>query len=174
MITAAAARPAGDPATIKPAMFRRALGSFASGVTVVTAWSASGEPLGTTVSAFSSLSLQPPLVLVCLDRASRTLAAVRGSRRFAVNILAADQAELALRFSRGGADDRFAQIELGPHPAPLLAGCAAVLECVLEHEAEGGDHLIVIGRVSGLQVDETKPPLIYARGRFLPGAPDTA
>ena len=152
----------------EPADFRKAMGSFAAGVTVVTVCH-DGRLVGTTVSAFSSVSMDPPLVMVCLKRDSRTLAALSEVKAFCVNILAADQGDLAYRFAKSGADDRFAltAVEAGVCGAPLLAGCVAVVECELHAGHDGGDHEILVGRVLRVTADETKTPLVYVRGGFL-------
>ncbi len=151
-----------------PALFRKAMGGFAAGVTVVTT-ALDGQLSGTTVSAFSSLSMDPPLVLACLKRESRTLAAVREAGVFCVNILAADQGELAYAFAKSGCDDRFAlaALEPGATAAPVLAGGVAAVECELHAAHDGGDHEILVGRVVSVRIDETKPPLVYVRGQFL-------
>ena len=152
----------------EPAHFRKAMGSFAAGVTVVTVCH-DGRLVGTTVSAFSSVSMDPPLVMVCLKRDSRTLAALNEARTFCVNILASDQGDLAYRFAKSGADDRFAltAVEAGVCGAPLLAGATAVVECALHAAHDGGDHEILVGRVLRVVTDETKTPLVYVRGGFL-------
>lgn len=152
----------------EPADFRKAMGSFAAGVTVVTACH-EGRLVGTTVSAFSSVSMDPPLVMVCLKRDSRTLAALGQARTFCVNILAQEQGDLAYRFAKSGADDRFAltAVEAGVCGAPLLAGCVASVECELRAAHDGGDHEILVGRVLRVVTDETKTPLVYVRGAFL-------
>lgn len=152
----------------EPADFRKAMGSFAAGVTVVTACH-EGRLVGTTVSAFSSVSMDPPLVMVCLKRDSRTLAALSQARTFCVNILSREQGDLAYRFAKSGSDDRFAltAIEVGICGAPLLADCVAAVECELHVAHDGGDHEILIGRVSRVVTDETKAPLVYVRGGFL-------
>lgn len=151
-----------------PSDFRKAMGSFAAGVTVVTTCH-EGRLVGTTVSAFSSVSMEPPLVMVCLKRESRTLAALSQARAFCVNILASDQGDLAHRFARSGADDRFAltAVEAGVCGAPLLAGAVAAVECALHAVHDGGDHEILVGRVLRVVVDEAKVPLVYVRGGFL-------
>ena len=150
------------------ALFRKAMGGFAAGVTVVTT-ALDGRLSGTTVSAFSSLSMDPPLVLACLKRGSRTLAAVQGAGVFCVNILAADQGELAYAFAKSGCDERFAlaALEPGATAAPVLAGCVAVVECALHATHDGGDHEILVGRVASVRINESKPPLVYVRGQFL-------
>jgi flavin reductase (DIM6/NTAB) family NADH-FMN oxidoreductase RutF len=156
------------PETPAPADFRKAMGGFPAGVTVVTARH-DGRLVGTTVSAFSSVSMDPPLVMVCLKRDSRTLAALSLARAFCVNILAREQGDLAHRFAKSGADDRFAltAIEPGVCGAPLLAGCVASVECELRAVHDGGDHEILVGRVLRVVTDETKTPLVYVRGGFL-------
>jgi len=152
----------------EPADFRKAMGSFAAGVTVVTTCH-EGRLVGTTVSAFSAVSLDPPLVMVCLKRDSRTLAAVGLAGVFCVNILSAEQGDLAHRFARSGADDRFAltAVEAGACGAPVLVECSAAVECQLHAVHDGGDHEILIGRVVRVAVDEAKAPLVYVRGGFL-------
>lgn len=154
--------------TPEPADFRKAMGSFAAGVTVVTACH-DGRLVGTTVSAFSSVSMDPPLVMICLKRDSRTLAALNQARTFCVNILAHEQGDLAYRFAKSGADDRFAltAVEAGVRGAPLLAGCVTAIECELHAAHDGGDHEILVGRVLRVVTDETKTPLVYVRGGFL-------
>ena len=151
-----------------PADFRKAMGSFPAGVTVVTACH-EGRLVGTTVSAFSSVSMDPPLIMVCLKRDSRTLAALKPAERFCVNILAREQGDLAYRFAKSGADDRFAltAVEAGVSGAPLLAGCVTAIECELSAAHDGGDHEILVGRVLRVVTDETKTPLVYVRGVFL-------
>lgn len=151
-----------------PADFRKAMGSFPAGVTVVTACH-DGRLVGTTVSAFSSVSMDPPLVMVCLKRDSRTLAALNLAGTFCVNILAREQGDLAYRFAKSGADDRFAltAVEAGICGAPLLAGCVTSVECALHAAHDGGDHEILVGRVLRVATDETKTPLVYVRGGFL-------
>ena len=152
----------------EPADFRKANPSFAAGVTVVTGCH-EGRLVGTTVSAFSSVSMDPPLVMVCLKRDSRTLAALSQTKAFCVNILAQEQGDLAYRFAKSGADDRFAltAVEASASGAPLLAGCVAAIECDLHAAHDGGDHEILVGRVLRVVTDETKTPLVYVRGAFL-------
>jgi len=152
----------------EPHDFRKAMGSFAAGVTVVTACH-EDRLVGTTVSAFSSVSMDPPLVMICLKRDSRTLLALTQAKSFCVNILASDQGDLAWRFAKSGADDRFAltAVEAGVCGAPLLAGAVAAVECELHAAHDGGDHEILVGRVLRVVVDEAKAPLVYVRGGFL-------
>lgn len=149
--------------------FRAAMASFPAGVTVITT-SVEGRHSGTTVSAFSSLSLSPPLILVCLGSTSRTLDAVLKSRQFCVNILGAGQESLAYNFARsvGQAEARFHDVAFDFSPAglPVLRGCAATLECRLSERLPGGDHDILIGRPQHIFVDLDRAPLVYGRGRM--------
>ncbi|MGF1639343.1 MAG: flavin reductase family protein [Rhodospirillales bacterium] len=154
--------------TVEPSEFRSALGLFASGVCVVTAVADAGAPVGVTISAFSSLSLEPPLILFCLGNKTRNIDAfVNGSGRFAVNILAEDQVALSERFA-SQAEDKFAGIacrrsEAGP---PLLPGSLAQLECTRVATHVGGDHLIVVGRVERVHGTGEARPLLRFRGHY--------
>lgn len=150
---------------------RAAMSHFATGVAVVTAADADGRPFGTTANAISSLSLDPPLILACLRRESETLAAVRTSRAFAVSVLAAQQRGLAERFARrtaAGSWDGLAHRRADG--VPLLDDALATLECRLHELADGGDHVIVIGRVAGIGVADGDP-LLYFQGAFLDAPP---
>jgi flavin reductase (DIM6/NTAB) family NADH-FMN oxidoreductase RutF len=148
---------------------RHALGHFATGVSVITTLGPDGEPVGTTASAVSSLSLQPPLVLVCLDRSSATLAALREHGAFAINVLTARQRALSAHFARRGAAVSWAGVahRRGATHAPLLDGALAVLECALEHCLDGGDHEIVVGRLHAMELTDERPePLLHYRGAY--------
>lgn len=155
------------PAAVDPALFRGAMASFPAGVTIVTT-AVDDQPCGTTVSAFSSLSLDPPLVLVCLAKTSRTLQDVRRTGRFCVNILAEGQEALAYAFAKSGANDRFDSAAFRPGVVgdPVLAGCAATVECTLQESFAGGDHDILVGRPRHIAVDPSAAPLVHARGRL--------
>jgi flavin reductase (DIM6/NTAB) family NADH-FMN oxidoreductase RutF len=158
-----------DETEVTPAAFRHAMGQFATGVTVVTSVDADGRPVGTTANAVSSLSLDPPLLLVCFDRSSQTLAAVGTHGAFAVNVLAAPQEELSANFARRGlaADWDGVPHRRGRTGSPRLHGVLATLECTVEHRLPGGDHEIVIGRVRHLQAgDSDAAPLLFWRGRY--------
>lgn len=150
-----------------PDAMRLALGQFATGVTVLTAPTLDGRPAGCTVSAFASVSLDPPLVLACIDCGRWMHGLLTKGPGFAVNVLGADQREVALTFARPGAD-RFAGLGLRPgrHGAPLLDGAIAHIECDRHAVLDGGDHSIVVGRVRGLATAAGEP-LLYAQGRFL-------
>lgn len=149
--------------------FRKALGCFASGVTVVTTlYPETRAPAGVTVSAFSSLSLDPPLVLFCLGNRTSSLDAFRSYGHFAINILSEGQRDLSIRFaSRSG--DKWAGVaaEAGESGVPLIADCLANLECRLVQVVEGGDHQIFIGEVIRLKHQEGGSPLVYFRGAYM-------
>lgn len=150
--------------------FRRAMGHFATGVTVVTSIDKDGEPVGTTASAVSSLSLDPPLVLVCFDLESLTLRAIRGHGAFVVNVLAAPQQHLSANFARRGLDAAWDGVRHRPGPtgSPRLDGVLAVLECTVENIFPGGDHEIVVGRVHAVEINgDDAAPLLHWRGSYL-------
>jgi 3-hydroxy-9,10-secoandrosta-1,3,5(10)-triene-9,17-dione monooxygenase reductase component len=144
--------------------FRDAIGSFPTGVAVVTA----EGPAGLTTNAVTSLSLDPVLLLVCFDNDSRTLPFVRQSRRFAVNILRAGQEELARIFaSKAVPDEKFAAATHHvDHGAPILEGVLAWFVCDLQELVPGGDHTIGIGAVRELDFDPDGEPLLFHRGRY--------
>jgi flavin reductase (DIM6/NTAB) family NADH-FMN oxidoreductase RutF len=147
--------------------FRNALGCFATGVTVVTTVTDTGDPVGLTANSFSSVSLDPPLVLFCLDRASHNLAAFQASGRFAVNVLSDDQRDLSVRFSTT-IGDRWDGVawEVWATGAPVLSGCLAALDCETEAVHEGGDHVIIVGRVKRFASVVDGKPLLYFRGNY--------
>lgn len=147
--------------SVDPHSFRNAMGRFASGVTVVTARNATGAPVGLTVSAFASLSLDPPLILVCLNKGCHDLAAFQ-TGPFAVNVLAEDQQALSRRFA-GPRDERFVgvEMEMGGNGCPVLPDSLAIIECRTESVVAGGDHDIIIGAVTSLCCRPEKRPLIY-------------
>lgn len=154
----------GDPSEDQRA-FRRCLGQFATGVTVVTtAWD--GKPVGMTASSFSSLSLQPPLVLWSIALTARSCQAFRQSGHFAINILGVGQIDLSQRFSTP-AEDKFGDIDWQPGSlgSPILPGVLALLECATEAVLPGGDHAILVGRVRHYARFPGNP-LVYAQGRY--------
>ncbi|MFZ4537391.1 flavin reductase family protein [Propionivibrio sp.] len=147
--------------------FRSTLGSFATGVTVITALTADGEPIGMTISSFNSVSLDPPLILWSLALSSPALEAFRSARHYAVNVLAADQQAISNRFAaRSG--DRFAGVprRTGLGGVPLLEGCCAWFECSNEAQYPGGDHLIFVGHVESFAQGEAASPLIFHGARY--------
>ncbi len=158
------------PANHRPAVdakaFRTALGSFATGVTVITAQGPDGRPVGLTANSFNSVSLDPPMVLWSLARQARSLPAFQAATHWAVHVLAADQEALSNRFARSG-EDKFAGLVLahGLGGVPLLDGCAARFECRNAFQHEGGDHLIFVGEVLAFERAEREPLLFHA-GRY--------
>lgn len=155
--------------TVDSRSFRKALGCFATGVTVVTTVNPDdNSPVGVTVSAFSSLSLEPPLVLFCLGNQTSSLAAYKNSGRFVINMLAENQRDLSIRFA-GRSEDKWAGVvsEAGAGGVPVLSGCIANLECKLVNTVDGGDHVIFIGEVETIHYQEGGAPLIYFRGAYM-------
>src|SRR5260370_10815331 len=147
------------------AAFRQVIGRFMSGVVVITA-THRGERRGMTVSAIASLSLDPPMIVTCLNAASATQEVVRRAGAFAVNILAEDQEHLAVRFSRSDPDPfRDLSCQPGATGAPLLPGALAVLECRIAHEVRGGAHRVLLAGVVRASADEGSP-LADFRGRL--------
>ena len=153
--------------TVSAADFRQTLGHFLTGVTVVTSGSAAAAPSGTTASSFSSVSLDPPLVSVCFGHQSDTLAVIRETRQFAINILSESQTDLALQFAARSADKNDGINWLtGINDLPLLPDCLARLQCRLHGDVEAGDHSILIGEVLDLELTgrDSGRPLVYYQG----------
>lgn len=146
--------------------FRRTLGCFATGVAVAMTVTPEGPKVGITISSFNSVSLEPPLVLWSIAKSADTYAAFARADYFSVNVLAQHQQDLSLRFSTPGVD-RFAALDCtsGIGGVPLLREFAACFECSTEHRYEGGDHLIIVGRVHRFE-DRDVDPLIYFRGLY--------
>ena len=157
----------GAPApTIDAARYRRVLGYFATGVTVVTGVEGD-QPLGLSVNSFTSVSLDPPLVAFCAARSSSSWARMRASGTFCVNILSDDQEEVCRVFAgRGG--DKFRGIgwRASETGAPIIAGALAWIDCAVEAAYEAGDHHIVVGRVLDLDVARDGRPLVFFRGGY--------
>jgi flavin reductase (DIM6/NTAB) family NADH-FMN oxidoreductase RutF len=154
---------------VSPAQLREAMGHFATGVTIITSVGADGEPVGTTANAVTSLSLDPPLVLVCFDRGSATLAAIRGHGAFAVNVLGNRQRHLSANFARRGLAAVWDGVthHRGPTGSPRLADVIAIIECTVEHALPGGDHEILIGRVRHVETNgDGATPLLFWRGKY--------
>ncbi len=148
-------------------VFRAIVGSFPTGVTIVTARDVDASPRGLTSNAFASVSARPPLVLVCVDKSSNTLRAVRNSRAFAVNFLSAGREKLAARFASKAAD-KFSGVAWRPSAAaggaPILAeDSVAVAECTVVDAIEAGDHWIFVGSVEGGEVFGGHPLMYYRR-----------
>ncbi|MCZ4303371.1 flavin reductase family protein [Zoogloeaceae bacterium G21618-S1] len=146
--------------------FRSALGHFATGVTVITTRDLDGAPVGVTVNSFASLSLDPPLILWSLAKKAYSVAAFEANEHFAVHVLASNQQALSDRFARAGTD-KFADLPVstGLGEVPLLTHCAAVFQCRTECQYDGGDHIIMIGRVERFTTED-RPPLLFYRGRY--------
>lgn len=146
--------------------FRTALGQFATGVAVVTCPGDGQGPVGITINSFTSVSLDPPLILWCLDKDSDRQHVLMNCTAFAVNVLAKEQKALSARFAEVGQHD-FSGIDYVKWStgAPIIPGALANLECELLERHEGGDHWIVVGRVLNLQSHEGEP-LLYFRGGY--------
>jgi 3-hydroxy-9,10-secoandrosta-1,3,5(10)-triene-9,17-dione monooxygenase reductase component len=161
-----------DPASLSQAgRFRDVLGRFASGVTVVAS-SDDGDPVGLTCQAFSSVSLEPPLVVFMPAKTSRSWPVIRRSGHFCVNVLAADQADVANTMASRGTD-KFADVKWTPSPltgSPMLEGALAHIDCVVHAVHDGGDHDVVIGRVVDLVTPDDpaaeQEPLVFYRGHY--------
>ncbi|MFI4981859.1 MAG: flavin reductase, partial [Nevskiales bacterium] len=153
-------------AAFDAAEFRKALGSFATGVTIITTRAPDGAPMGLTANSFNSVSLSPPLVLWSLANTSMSLAAFRAAPYWAVHVLATDQEELSARFARRG-ESKFAglDIESGVGEVPLLKGCSARFQCRTAFQYEGGDHVIFLGEVLAFDRNEAAP-LVFHGGRY--------
>jgi flavin reductase (DIM6/NTAB) family NADH-FMN oxidoreductase RutF len=150
-----------------PRALRNAFGTFMTGVTVVTAHDPEGNPIGFTANSFTSVSLDPPLVLVCLANSSSNYEAFNQAAGFAVNVLAEDQKDVSNTFARP-VEDRFAAVEWrqGPAGSPVLGGVSAWFDCPMHNRVEAGDHLILIGRVEAFETSPA-PGLGYARGAYV-------
>ncbi|MFO1149531.1 MAG: flavin reductase [Alsobacter sp.] len=158
-----------EPA-IDPRALRDAFGAFMTGVTVVTTRAADGKPLGFTANSFASVSLSPPLLLVCIARTSRNFAAMTAAPGFAVNILAEHQKAVSNTFAKP-VEDRFSAVDWrsGPHGSPVFAEAAAWFDCAMERVVEAGDHAILIGRVEAFE-NSGRNGLGYARGGYFTAA----
>ena len=157
--------------------FRGAMAALAAPVTVVTCYDETGAPRGLTASAVSSLSLDPPLFLICIDRNSRTHAALSRAPSFCVNLMGPENEALALQFA-GPSEDRFSGVRLvtgddsSPAPAPALADSALRLNCVRHDAVEGGDHTILLGRVTSVDgTSLTAGGLLWHRRGFAHAVP---
>lgn len=146
--------------------YRRALGSFATGVTIVTAFDSHRQPWGLTANSFTSVSLDPPVISVCIIKTGRVFPTLAASSRFGVNILACDQQDLALHFA-SKVENRFDGVDwdAGPDGAPLLPRASAQLDCSVRARIDAEDHEILLGLVESYSHQPT-PPLVYCRGTF--------
>ena len=150
-----------------PRTLRDALGCFATGVTVVTCLNAHGEPAGITVNSFTSVSLEPPLLLVCIHKQAATAEALIGADSFAINVLQNQQQPASITFSTRG-EDRFGCTpwSTGEAGAPILGDSLCVFECERFAVYEGGDHHILVGKVIKASFDAGLDPLLFFRGRY--------
>jgi flavin reductase (DIM6/NTAB) family NADH-FMN oxidoreductase RutF/pimeloyl-ACP methyl ester carboxylesterase len=146
---------------------RDALGCFATGVTVVTAFDENGVPAGLTANSFTSVSLDPPLLLVCIAKTSSSLKAIETTDHFAVNVLHIGQQPASSLFALPG-EDRFRQTpwKRGRHNAPILSNALASFECRRHQMHDGGDHIILVGEVLRATFDPRRDPLLYFRGKY--------
>lgn len=156
----------GASAGVPPDLFRQLMGRFATGVTVLTARDAAGQPVGMTANAVASASLEPPLVLVCVDQARDCHPVLERAAHFGLTVLAADQEPLSRRFAAETAD-RFDGIAVqeGAHGVPLLPGAVAHVVCARHAAVPAGDHTIFVGRVVAGTWSE-RPPLVYFRSAY--------
>jgi flavin reductase (DIM6/NTAB) family NADH-FMN oxidoreductase RutF len=157
---------ADDAPTIEAAHYRKVLGHFVTGVTIITAMDGK-EPVGIAANSFTSVSLEPPLVAFCAAYSSSTWPRIEAAGHFCVNILREDQEDLCRLFATKGAD-RFGAI--GWHPAetgaPILSDVLGWIDCTIENVVDAGDHAIVVGRVRGLDVPHEGRPLAFFRGGY--------
>lgn len=146
---------------------RDALGCFATGITVVTAMTPDGTPIGLTANSFTSVSLDPPLLLVCIANTASSGPILQQAEHFAVNVLQIGQQPVSTRFA-GKGEDRFAASDWseGENGAPVLAGSLSAFECRRHAVHEGGDHFILVGEVKRAQFDARRDPLLYFRGKY--------
>ncbi|HEY2325373.1 MAG TPA: flavin reductase family protein [Thermoanaerobaculia bacterium] len=149
---------------VDDAQFKLAMSHFASGVTVVTT-EQDGTPFGMTVAAFSSLSLHPPLVLVCIEKSVRTHEAIAAAGKFGVSILSGTQADVSNRFA-SRTEDKFSGIQThsGTTGVPLIDGAITTLECTVTEQLAGGDHSIFVGEVVAIETAEGVPLVYYRSG----------
>jgi flavin reductase len=156
--------------TLSPAEFRKAMGNFATGVTIITL-DLEGEVHGMTANAFASVSLDPPLLLVCVDHSARTHAHLHAKKRFGVNILAEHQRVISEYYARPVNTHEHAEEEVGARfdrtaqGTPILHGALAYLECRLKSAQEAGDHTIFIAEVEDVVVRQGEP-LLFFRGKY--------
>lgn len=149
--------------------FRKALGCFPTGIAVITtAGGADRPPVGVTINSFTSVSLDPPLVLFCLDGKNIDLPTFIANGTFAVNILREDQRELSIRFAARSQDNKFIDVDCvtWDSGAPILSGCLAQLECRIVRMHEEGDHIVFIGQVTRVEYSQAGQPLAYWRGAY--------
>ncbi|MGL4543659.1 MAG: flavin reductase family protein [Polymorphobacter sp.] len=149
-----------------PRTLRDAFGCFATGVTVVTGRNAEGVGVGLTANSFTSLSLDPPLLLFCPAKSASALPVLRATGRFAINVLHLESEPVANRFASRNVD-RFADAVWEDWDGlPILADALASFACTLHAEHDGGDHIIMVGKIERLRFEQTRDPLLYLKGRY--------
>lgn len=150
-----------------PRTLRDALGCFATGVTVVTAMDADGNPVGLTANSFTSVSLDPPLLLVCIAKTSSSLKLMEKADHFAVNVLQIGQQPVSNVFAKSG-EDRFSDTpwQVGQNGAPILTGALVNFECRRHADHDGGDHVILVGHVQRARYEPRRDPLLYFKGKY--------
>ncbi|MFZ2178710.1 MAG: 3-hydroxy-9,10-secoandrosta-1,3,5(10)-triene-9,17-dione monooxygenase reductase subunit [Rhodococcus sp. (in: high G+C Gram-positive bacteria)] len=164
--------PTGTEPAIDPRRFRTVLGQFCTGVTIITTMD-DGTPVGFACQSFAALSLDPPLVLFCPTKASRSWAAIERSGLFCVNVLSEEQQSTCARFG-SRESDKFAGVDWSASPlgSPILTGSLAHIDCAVETVHDGGDHWVVFGRVSSLGEIKEERPLLFYRGQYTGIEPD--
>lgn len=158
-----------DTSGVDPNVFKGAMAAMPSAVTVITAFAADGSPAGATLSAVTSLSMTPALMLACFDHRSDTLQAVQATGRFLIHVLADGQQDLALAFAKKNSE-KFLGVAWakGPLGLPHFADSAVTIACKLHDTIPGGDHAIVIGEIAEIDIDRARRPLIYAERQLFP------
>jgi 3-hydroxy-9,10-secoandrosta-1,3,5(10)-triene-9,17-dione monooxygenase reductase component len=156
--------------TVSKDLFKQTVGSFPTGVTVTTAYSADGQVVGMTASAFSSVSLDPLLVLMCPAKDAECYSALTEADYFSIHLLAGDQGPLAWQFAKSDVDKtQGLSLEKGPNGSPKIQGCLAYLECRHHALYDGGDHGILVGEVRHIELPETdREPLVYCKSTLGP------
>lgn len=149
------------------AQFRQVLGAYPTGVSVVTAMGADGQPVGMVVGTFTSVSLDPPLVGFLPDKKSTSWPQIEVAGHFCVNVLASDQQEVCKQVSAKG-PEKFVGVEyeISRHNLPVIANSIARIECSIHSVVEAGDHWIVLGNVLGMEVTRNDDPMLFHRGRY--------
>ena len=157
----------GEKDIVDPHEYRKIIGGFATGISVITARDGNGAAVGMTANSLTSVSLEPVLLAVCFQRGSGTCDAIVETGAFVVNLLSEDQEDLSNRFARSADGDRFIGLDVRETDKgiPVFAGGLGHLECVVHDVLEGGDHLIVLGQVESGQTEEGRP-LLYFKGAY--------
>lgn len=152
---------------IDPAIFRQVLGSYPTGVCVISALAEDDRPVGMVVGTFTSVSLDPPLVGFLPDKNSSTWPKIEAAGRFCVNVLASDQQEISRQIS-GRGDEKFIGVDftISQHRVPIIANAIACIECTLHSITDAGDHWFVLGNVLRLETTREGDPMLFYRGRY--------